>query len=299
MSKNEHRLELGFLENSHRFLKEAAAKAKLARTEEDQWMFAVSALIQSVELALKAALAEIHPVLIYENIDDPKRTVSIRTATNRLTNKKIGKLEFTERDQRRLQRAISIRNELTHSDFSINLAQVKANFHEVFAFLAEFNRKSFSINMDEIVDPAYLVEFLDDRKHHQEMLSRALTRIKDEGVASHLIRSCNFCAEETFVEDDGSFKCYLCHHHEDLVQCQNCGENFFKEELEDFSDAFQSDYSEGLYELINNYGYNYHTACSACVSEIKQNIYDLESQYFYEQMLEEEYQNKHTSQKNS
>ena len=288
----EKTLQLGFLENSHRFLREAAKKARLAENEPDEWMFAASALVQSVELALKAALADIHPVLIYENIDIPKRSVTIGTAIGRLTNKRIGRIEFTTKDNKRLNRAIAIRNEITHSDFSLNLSQVEANFHEVFAFLAEFNRRHLETNIDEIIDTADLVAFLDNRKHHQEMLLRARTRLEDEGVEAHALRNCTYCTEDTFVEEIDGFRCYLCHHLEPSVECQNCGESFLYEELEDFSDAFQADYSEGRYDVLNNYGYDFHRACPECTAEIKQRIYELEQQYYYEQMMEDEYQDR-------
>ena len=289
MEKN---LKLGFLENSHRFLREAAKKARLAEDQPDEWMFAASALVQSVELALKAALANIHPVLIYENIDYPKRSVTIAIAISRLTSERIGKIEFTAKDNKRLNRAIAIRNEITHSDFSLNISQVEANFHEVFAFLAEFNRRHLETNIDEIIDPTDLLAFLDNRKHHQEMLLRARTRLEDEGIEAHMLRSCSYCTEDTFVEESGVFRCYLCHHFEPSVQCQNCGESFLDEELEDFSDAFQTDYSEGRYEVLNNYGYDFHKACPECAAEIKQRIYELEQQFYYEQMMEDEYQDR-------
>ncbi|WP_028955018.1 hypothetical protein [Sulfitobacter sp. 20_GPM-1509m] len=288
----EKTLQLGLLENSHRFLCEAAKKARLAEDQPDEWMFAASALVQSVELALKAALADIHPVLIYENIDNPKRSVTIGIAISRLTNKSIGKIEFTIKDKKRLDRAIAIRNEITHSDFSLNFSQVEANFHEVFAFLAEFNRRHLETNIDEIIDAADLVAFLDNRKHHQEMLLRARTRLEDEGIEAHSLRSCSYCTEDTFVEEIDGFRCYLCHHLEPSVQCQNCGESFLEEELEDFSDAFQADYSEGRHDVFYNYGYDFHKACPECVAEIKQHIYELEQQNYFDQMMEDEYQDR-------
>lgn len=216
----EKTLQLGLLENSHRFLREAAKKARLAEHQSDQWMFAASALVQSVELALKAALADIHPILIYENIDNPKRSVTIAIAISRLTNKSIGKIEFTSKDDKRLNRAIAIRNEITHSDFSLNLSQVEANFHEVFAFLAEFNRRHLETNIDEIIDPADLVAFLSNRKHHQEMLLRARTRLEDESIVAHNLRNCSYCTEDTFVQEIDGFRCYLCHQPtKTLCQC--------------------------------------------------------------------------------
>lgn len=288
--------ELGFLDNSHRFLREAADKASLAKGNPDQWMFAVSALVQSVELALKAALAEVHPVLIYENIDNAKRTVTIAVATNRLKNPNIGNVVFSEKDEARLNRAIQIRNDLTHSDFSVNLAQIEANFHEVFAFLAEFNRRSLGTSIEDIVEPAQLVAFLENRKHHREMLERANNRLRDEGIESHLLRSCSYCTEDTLVEGLDEFRCYLCHHYEEIIQCQRCAENFTYGEMEDFHDSFDIDFSEGVTTVWENYGFDYHTACSTCVAEIRQEIHEKRQADYYNQMMEDEYMDRHRGQ---
>jgi hypothetical protein len=296
MNSNENKeyaRKLGFLDNSHRFLREAADKGHLAGEDPDQWMFAVAALVQSVELALKACLAEIHPVLIYENIDVPKRTVTISSATSRLKNPNIGNVIFSEKDEARLKRAIQIRNDLTHSDFSVNLAQIEANFHEVFAFLAEFNRRSFSSNIEDIVEPAQLIAFLENRKHHREMLRRALTRIEEEEIKQHLVRNCSYCTEDTLVESTDEFRCYLCHNSEEIVQCQRCVENFVYDEMEDFSDSFDIDFNEGRAEVLGNYGFDYHRACFSCAAEIKQEIYEMRQSDYYNQMMEDEYMDRH------
>lgn len=285
--------ELGFLDNSHRFLREAAHKASLAKDDPDQWMFAVSALVQSVELALKAALAEVHPAFIYESIDNPKRTVTIAVATDRLKSPRIGNIIFSEKDEKRLNRATQIRNALTHSDFAVNLAQIEANFHEVFAFLAEFNRRSLEANIEDIVEPAQLVAFLENRQHHREMLERARNRIKDEEIEPHLLRSCSYCTEDTMVEGFDEFRCYLCHHYEEIVQCQRCAENFTHDEMDDFTDAFEIDYSEGVTTIWGNYGFDYHTACSTCAAEIRQEIYEKRQADYYHQMMEDEYMDRH------
>ena len=289
MDKLGRTIELNLLENSHRFLREAVTRAQQASEEPDAWLFAVSALVQSVELALKAALAKIHPVLIYENIDKPARSVSIRQATQRLQSAKIGNLDFSDRDLTRLLRASKIRNELTHSAFSISAAQIEANFHEVFAFLAEFNRRLFSINMDDLIDSAYLVEFLANRKHHEEMLARAKNRINDEGIDASAISNCSQCTELTFVKQEDCYRCYLCHAEEPTLECQRCGNHFLEDEFEDFFDAFDGSMDEGRYVVYNDYGYSFHTACSQCASEIRLDIEDQASQLHYEQMMEEYY----------
>ena len=296
-SENEHdtrTLKLGFLENSHRFLREAATKAKQAKEQPEEWVFAMAALVQSVELALKAALFKIHPILIFENIDNPKRTVSIGIAANRLSNSRIGDIDFTPKDESRLKKAIKLRNEITHSDFSVNISMLEANFHEVFAFLAEFNRRTFSVHINEVLDGAMLVDFLQNRKHHQEMLSRAVARIEEEDVDSSLIRSCAYCGENTLIEgEDAIATCYLCHHFEELVECNGCGELFIDDEIEDFSQEFDSDYTEGQLIIHNNYGYDYYTACEHCVAEIKQKIHDEREHNYYMQMMENEYMDKY------
>lgn len=294
VDKEEKTFKLGFLENSHRFLREASTKAKHAKEQPEEWMFAMAALVQSVELALKAALFEIHPILIFENIDNPKKTVSIGAAAKRLADKRIGDFNFTTRDKRRLDKAIQIRNEITHSEFLVNIAMLESKFHEVFAFLAEFNRRSFSVDIDEIVDVEMLTDFLQNRKHHQEMLLRVLTRIEEEGVEPDKIRCCTNCGENTLIEGDQAVaSCYLCRFFEELVECNNCGEYYLYDEIEDFSTEFETDYTEGQLIIHNSYGYNYHTACEECTSNIKQKIYEEREQNYYMQMMEDEYMNRH------
>jgi len=146
------------------------------------------------------------------------------------------------------------------------------------------------MNMDELVEPAYLVEFLDNRKHHQEMLTRAMTRIEDENIHDYQIYNCTYCTEQTFIKEDGRCKCYLCHHEEDTFECQNCGEDFLEYEFEDFFDAFETDYSEGRVEVYNNFGYSHHTACQSCTSEIREDIRAQIEQDHYNQMMEDYYQ---------
>ena len=60
-------------------------------------------------------------------------------------------------------------------------------------------------------------------------------------------------------------------------------------DLEDFSDEFQADFSEGLYDVRNNYGYDYHKACSECTREIREHIHDMEQENEYQEMMEQEW----------
>ena len=83
-------IKLSLLENSHAFMREAVTYAVSAKDDARKWQFAVLNLVQSLELSLKALLFNIHPILIFENVDNPNNTVGPTQALDRLRNSNIG-----------------------------------------------------------------------------------------------------------------------------------------------------------------------------------------------------------------
>src|SRR5258708_36976454 len=98
-------IQLSLLENSHAFLREAVSKALVATSDTPHWQFAILNLVQSLELSLKAALKEIHPVLIFENIDNPKTTVSVMGAPQRLESPRFVQLSYPAEDKMKYRSA--------------------------------------------------------------------------------------------------------------------------------------------------------------------------------------------------
>ncbi len=58
------RLKLTLLENAHDFLEDALANAVVAEESPKRWKFAVLSMVQSIELALKELLTQVHPLFI-------------------------------------------------------------------------------------------------------------------------------------------------------------------------------------------------------------------------------------------
>lgn len=106
------------LENAYAFVNEAIRNSRRAKLEARYWSFAILHLIQGLELLMKHVLQQQHPVLIYENIDNPKNTGSLSLCLERL--KTIAKLEIDEKEERVIRRAITQRNKIVHHEYEVN-----------------------------------------------------------------------------------------------------------------------------------------------------------------------------------
>jgi hypothetical protein len=281
-------IQLSLLENSHAFLREAVKKVLEATAEIRHWQFAILNLVQSLELSLKAALRAIHPVLVYEDIDSPKNTVNLRQALHRLENPKIGGLTFSERDKKRIQHAIKVRNEITHSDFALTGEYAAANFFEVFGFVSEFQRRHLDTKVSDIIPGVEFDQLVQIRRLLEELVLRAQSRIAEEKIDSDSIWACPNCGENTFVIEDGADTCYACSHSEPVVECPHCEQLNFEEDMKSFVEALDTDYSEGRLVVFNDYGYSDRSACPDCLLKIKQHIQDRREEEEFHR-LEEEY----------
>ena len=77
-------IKLNLLENSHAFLIASVTYATDAKDDARKWQFAILNLVQALELSLKSLLSNIHPILIFDNIDNPRNTVNPTQAIKRL-----------------------------------------------------------------------------------------------------------------------------------------------------------------------------------------------------------------------
>ncbi|MFI4892153.1 MAG: hypothetical protein ACIAS6_03825 [Phycisphaerales bacterium JB060] len=279
---------LSLHENSHAFICEAVSKAIAAQDDIRQWQFAVLALVQSAELSLKAALNAIHPILVYENVDKPSRTVTLHAALARLENSDIGAMTFSQRDKRRIDKASKSRNEMTHSEFELTSKYAAANFFELFGFVSDFQRRHLSCDLSEIIPAADFEKLIGIRRAIEVLVRRARERIQQEGVDSQQIWACPNCGEDTYVFDGDINICYACSCAEDVVECPQCKELCFGFELESFFNEIDSYFDEGQAVVHNSYGYKDFNACPACLPKIKETIQD-ERESNEMRRLEEEY----------
>lgn len=281
-------IHLSLLENSHAFLNEAVAKALSATSDIRQWQFAILNLVQSLELSLKAALSAIHPILVYEDIDRPKNSLSSIRALQRLENPKIGGFTFSDRDKVRIRSAIKVRNEVTHSDFDLTGQYAAAKFFEIFAFVSDFQRRHLNTTVADFIPPKDFQQLVQIRKLLEELVSRAKSRIAEEKVNGKFVWACPNCGEDTFVIEDGTDTCYACSHAEPVVECVHCEQLTFETDMESFFEFLDIDHDEGQTFVHNSYGYSNYNACSNCISKIRRDIQGQRAQEEFHR-LEEEY----------
>ena len=235
-------------------------------------------------------LFNIQPILIFDNVDNPKNTVRPIQALNRLNHLKIGNVAFSETDQRRIQKAVELRNEMTHGEFDLQSEYATAKFFEVFAFVVHFQACHLKTEIETIIPKESLDKLLDIRKSFKELAEKAKQRISEEEIDAEFVFECPNCQNDTFVFQDDINTCYTCRHTEEIFECKKCSNFFFDEEMEDFSNEFDTDCSEGV--IDNDFGYDYYNACTECVAEIKEDIakqradeqYEWEEEQYYKEM---------------
>lgn len=264
-----------------------------ATNDPHNWKFAILNLVQAIELSLKELLRREHPILIYKNIDSPKTTVDLATAINRLENKKISGISFSEFEKKKISQALRLRNKITHYEFELHELSAQSFFSELFAFLVYFHHNHFEIEIDDIIPEKCLGNILKIDINVKKLKEKADKRIEEEKIEIENIRDCPSCEEDTFIISEEEGICYLCRYKEQMLQCQHCGEWYFEWEFESFRNELDWEYEEGITTLLDDYGYNYDQweCCKNCypkICEDIQNKRDDEYNYF----MEEEYYNK-------
>lgn len=255
-------IKLSLLDNSHAFLREAVRKALSAQTDIHEWQFAIINLLQSLELSLKAILYKIHPILIYENIDVPKHTVSPIQALGRLENAKISSVSISTSERKKIEKAIVVRNQVVHSDFELKAEYASAKFFEIFSFLMYFQGRHLETEIENIISSKELEKLLAIEKIKREIANKAECRISEEKIDSEWVWGCPCCEHDTFVVQDSIDTCYTCRHTEPVIECSHCNGFYFEWELESFDKEV----------FDNTYGYTDFVACEECIVKIKEDI---------------------------
>lgn len=291
---NEHqKISLSIVENAHAFLNESVEKALQAGDDIRHWQFAILHLVQSLELSMKSLLKEINEILIYENIENPRNTVSVTKAIQRLEQPMIKGLTFGEGEKDKILKAIELRNKITHADFEFTELYAEKKYFELFAFVTHFHARYLHTEIEDIIPHNNLESLILVEKSREELLIKALDRISEENISSDLIWECPSCTEYTFVIEDGIDTCYLCRHKEDVVECPHCKEFYFDWQLESFSESIDYQYDEGQTVIHNNYGYSEYYACPKCLPGILDTIQhkrDAEEDEWYWKMEQQQTQ---------
>ncbi len=130
-------IRMSLLENAYDFLNESLRSTVRAVERPDAWKFAVIHVAHAIELLLKAQLHAVHPVLIYQDIDRRKQTVSMAQAVERITA--IARIDLTEKEQRSIRKARLWRDTIVHYEFEMSPFEVEAIYVQLFEFLVRFH----------------------------------------------------------------------------------------------------------------------------------------------------------------
>jgi len=213
-------LKLTLLENSHSFLSEALAKAVAAERDPSQWKWAIFSLTQAIELSLKERLKREHPLLVFQNVDKPQLTVSLRDALTRLH--KGCKLPMSQADRQAIHSATEWRNHILHFEFALSVAELKPAFAKLLGFIIHFHREHLDENLSAVIPGDLWTEAIKVQDYGKELFTRAQERFLKEKIDNDLVWVCLKCGWEAFVVQDDINTCYVCGTEEEVVECDSC-----------------------------------------------------------------------------
>ena len=142
-------LRLSLRENAYGFLNQSLKHYRQTPRRPQEWPFALLHITQCLELLLKQLLKEINPILIYEDIDRPKRTVSVEQALARL---EIIGVAFEEKEKRNIKTAVEYRNLAVHWEVAINKFEWKNVYAQLFEFVHFFHHKHLKSDIHKHVE---------------------------------------------------------------------------------------------------------------------------------------------------
>lgn len=272
-------LKLDLVRNSISYFREAVAYAQRDELDETRWKFAIINVVQAMELAFKEKLRRIHPALIYNSVDERTETVSLTKALKRLVDPGIGGLVIAEKDPRKIETAVKLRNELTHFECEHEHEHMEAKFADIFSFMIFFYREHLELSTSLFIDYDEHQRIIGLVKARAELRARAKSYIIAEDFIDVWI--CPSCDESTFIAQNG--ECCFCHYTEAVLECASCGLETLESDLIDTSSYFDWDHNEGRMVLMEDFGLEM-TACRGCIETFKSKVEDMRRAQYYEDM---------------
>ncbi len=254
------------------------------KTDATRWPLAMLHLVTSFELAAKALLAKQHPAFISERIEGGEKTVTIQGAFERLQRPEIYGLHLSEKDKKRILSAVKIRNGIAHGLGVENNASTEAKFFEVFAYLRDFLSFHLKLNILDEVDKDTAARLLSINRQIHEIEKRAADNLNSNDAVWY----CPECDKDFMVERDGKFICLYCHWEEPLFACQRCSTSLPEWEALNTEELFEWEFSEGLANLVTNYGIGEDQVCPSCFKELQKQVDEMAREEEWRQ-AEEEY----------
>ncbi|WP_289354801.1 hypothetical protein [Paenibacillus sp. S-12] len=133
------KLKMNLLENAHDFINSSLTYYSYAEDNERMWKIAFINIVQALELMAKEKLRRVNNFLVYENIDNPKNTISLSIALDRLI--KILEIELDPKDIANIKKAIQLRNQMMHYEIEYSVHELKAKYCRLFEFATSFHTR--------------------------------------------------------------------------------------------------------------------------------------------------------------
>ena len=200
--------------------------------------FALIHVFHSVELYLKARLAQDHPLLIFSkpecSISDEAHTVGFDTLVARLRNAQIS---LSKEDLECLDFIKRIRNAVEHHRIKANEEEVRNHIGKAARFLERFLKDQLSIVLQDELDAKIYKPLKEAIYTYKERLEEAKKKIqnylpKHNDDVFYTIESCPECWEDTIpMPSPASHEylayCFFCKNKFYYKSCDRCGRHSF------------------------------------------------------------------------
>lgn len=144
------RLKMNLLENAYDFLNSSLSYYSYAEEDFRAWKIAFINIVQSIELMTKEKLRRSNKFLIYENIDNPKNTISFSLALDRMIN--ILELPLEKNDVQKIKKAIALRNQMMHFEVDLPVQELKSKYSVLFEFATSFHYRFLDGELHNFID---------------------------------------------------------------------------------------------------------------------------------------------------
>jgi hypothetical protein len=203
---------------------------------------------QVVELILKEKVRQIHPVLIWENVDKyPSRSeqmIGTEKAIARLSA--IGGVPFSEEFKKTIRLCRKLRNSIEHYEVEFELNEARIIIGRILSFVFSFTKTHLGVDWEKEsrADGRWkallsLAEFYD--VHCNEIEERL-------SAANISVCECPSCRAMTFVEN--ASQCELCGHYEEKVICEECGKECWESQIKIVEEIDGDEKNWGIYRIL-------------------------------------------------
>lgn len=210
-------------------------------------VFAILHAVTSLELILKERLFRIHPILIYQDIDNPFKTVTLRNITKRLCNFGIS---LNQEDLKVISTVAEWRNQIVHHMLKVSEEQATRKLGLLYDIISHFLEKELNVQLKDFL-PKSLFKIADKflsswKRFKKDAVEKA---IKEGNVFKS--QECPICGgiDTVSIRDNEGF-CHLCESKLKIGKCPLCHKQAIGGEEDNEGNIYH-------WKCLNDYGLAY------------------------------------------